>query len=82
MRLYRYSRDEFLMMESIDFILADARVKTEELPHLPNLVEITSARHRRKDGTILSIEMTQHTMAVDGRIAAFVMITRAASANR
>ena len=82
MRLYRYSRDEFLMMESIDFILADARVKTEELPQLPNLVEITSARHRRKDGTILSVEMTQHTMAVDGRIAAFVMITRAASANR
>jgi PAS domain S-box-containing protein len=82
MRLYRYSRDEFLTMESTDFLLADAKVKTAELPQLPNLVEITAARHRRKDGTILSVEMTQHTMAMDGRIAAFVMITRAASANR
>jgi len=82
MRLYRYSRDEFLMMESIDSLMADAKVKTEDLPQLPNLVEITAARHRRKDGTILSVEMTQHTMAIDGRLAAFVMITRAASANR
>jgi PAS domain S-box-containing protein len=82
MRLYRYSRDEFLLMDSIDALLADAKVKTPELPQLPNLVEVTSARHRRKDGTVLSIEMTQHTMALDGRIAAFVMVTRAVSANR
>jgi PAS domain S-box-containing protein len=82
MRLYRYSREEFLLMESIDALLADANVKTPELPQLPNLVEVTAARHRRKDGTVLSVEMTQHTMALDGRIAAFVMITRAASANR
>jgi len=82
MRLYRYSRDEFLRMDSIDALLADATVKTTELPQLPNLVEVTAARHRRKDGTILTVEMTQHTMALDGRMAAFVMITRAASANR
>jgi PAS domain S-box-containing protein len=82
-RLYRYSRNQFLQMENIDALLADRRTKHSELPQLPNLVEVTSARHRRKDGTILSVEMTQHTMVLDdGRIAAFVMITRAASANR
>lgn len=82
MRLYRFSREEFLLMDSIDALLADAKVKTPEFPQLPNLVEVTAARHRRKDGTILTVEMTQHTMALDGRIAGFVMITRAASANR
>ena len=82
MRLYRYSRDEFLLMESIDAIQVDPRQKESILPALTNLVEVTSARHRRKDGTVLHIEMTQHTMALDGRIAAFVMITCAMSASR
>jgi PAS domain S-box-containing protein len=82
MRLYRYSREEFLLMDSIDSLLVDAEAKIPELPQLPNLVEVTTSRHRRKDGTILSVEMTQHTMALDGRITAFVMITRAVSANR
>ncbi|HEY2382025.1 MAG TPA: PAS domain S-box protein [Terriglobia bacterium] len=80
MRLYRYSRDEFLLMEHIDAILEDPSHMAPELPPIPNVVEITASRHRRKDGTILNVEMTQHTMSLDGRIVAFVMITRAASA--
>lgn len=80
MRLYRYSRDEFLLMESIDAILEDARNRTPELPPLANLVEVTAAKHKRKDGTALNVEMTQHTMSLDGRIVAFVMITRAVAA--
>jgi PAS domain S-box-containing protein len=82
MRLYRYSRAEFLLMESIDSILADGQRKLPDLPQMPNLVEGTAARHRRKDGTFLSVEMTQHTMALDGRITAFVLVSRAVSANR
>ncbi|HLH30621.1 MAG TPA: PAS domain S-box protein [Terriglobia bacterium] len=82
LRLYRYSQDEFLMMENVDAISENAPRQDSDLPALPNLVEVGSARHRRKDGTILTVELTQHTMSLDGRVAAFVMITRAVSANR
>src|SRR6516162_8722818 len=47
LRLYRYSRDQFLQMENVDALLVDRRTKHSELPQLPNLVEVTSARHRR-----------------------------------
>lgn len=80
LRLYRYSRDEFLLMENIDAILEDPRRRPPELPSIPNLVEVTATRHRRKDGTILNVEITQHTLSLDGRIAAFVLITRAVAA--
>ena len=82
LRLYRYSRDEFLLMDSIDGILAQARSAEVELPSLPNLVEVTSAKHRRKDGSTLNVELTRHTMTLDGRVVAFVMISRLISANR
>jgi PAS domain S-box-containing protein len=82
LRLYRFSRDEFLLMDSINAILADPRPVESGMPILPNLVEVTSARHRRKDGGTLNVELTQHTMTLDGRIVAFVMISRVISANR
>lgn len=82
LRLYRYSRDEFLLMDSIDAILFQSRPAESELPKLPNLVQVTAARHRRKDGTALTVELTQHTMTLDGRIAAFVMISRVVSSSR
>ena len=82
LRLYRYSRDEFLLMESIDAILAQPRHEESELPLIANLVQVTSAKHRRKNGTTLAVELTQHTMTLDGRIAAFVMISKVISASR
>ena len=82
LRLYRYSRDEFRLMESIDTILADAPSEQSQLPMLANVVEVTSRKHRRKDGTTLTVELTQHTMTLDGRLAAFVMISRVISASR
>ena len=75
LRLYRYSREEFLLMESIDSILAQPDQKPPELPKLLNLVEITTAKHRRKGGATLTVEITQHTMTLDGRLCAFVMIS-------
>src|SRR6266850_1879544 len=79
MRLYRYSRDEFLLMNSIDAILAQPRGEEPELPKLSKLVEVTTAKHRRKDGVGLTVELTQHTMTLDDRLVAFVMITRVIS---
>jgi PAS domain S-box-containing protein len=82
LRLYRYSRDEFLKMKSIDCILAQPHCQEAELPRIANLVQVTSAKHRRKDGTTLTLELTQHTMVLDGRIAAFVMVSGAMSSIR
>ena len=82
LRLYRYSRDEFLHLESIDRILAQPRHEEMELPRLANVVQVTSAIHRRKDGMRLTLELTQHTMTLDGRIVAFVMVGRVISSSR
>jgi two-component system cell cycle sensor histidine kinase/response regulator CckA len=81
-RLYRLSSDEFLRMESIDSLLAQPMPPSVEpdLPKLPNLVEVTTTKHRRKDGAVLTLELTQHTMMLDGRLAAFVMISKVISA--
>jgi PAS domain S-box-containing protein len=75
-RLYRYSEDEFLLMDSIDSILAQPAREESGLPKLSNLVEVTSAKHRRKDGAFLTVELTQHTMTLEGRLCAFVMISK------
>jgi PAS domain S-box-containing protein len=82
LRLYKYSRNEFLLMKNTEAILADTDVATAELPNLANLVEVTGARHRRKDGTMLNVELTQHTLTMDGRVVAFVLISKVLSSGR
>jgi PAS domain S-box-containing protein len=81
-RLYRYSSDEFLGMQNVDAILAQPRSEATELPKLTNVVQVSTAKHRRKGGTILNVELTQHTMMLDGRLVAFVMISRVLSSGR
>ena len=80
-RLYRRSSEEFQLMDSIDSILVQPQQESAEpdLPKLPNLVEVTTTKHRRKDGAVLTVELTQHTMMLDGRLAAFVMISKVIS---
>jgi len=73
LRLYRYSRNEFLLMESIDAILAETPLEQTELPMLANVVEVTSGKHGRNDGTTLTVELTQHTMTLDSRLCKFVL---------
>ncbi len=80
-RLYKYSSDEFLSLDSTDR-LWDQPDPAAELPRLKNIVNVALARHRRKDGTILNVELTQHTMKLDGRFAAFVMISKVISSSR
>lgn len=80
-RLYKYSQDEFELMPSIDAIWAERRDGSPDLL-LPNLVEVATAKHRRKDGSTLNVELTQHTMTLDDRVVAFVMISKVISASR
>ena len=79
LRLYRYSREEFMLMDSVDSILNEAQREETELPKISNLVQVATARHRRKDGAVLTVELTQHTMLLDGRLCAFVMISKVIS---
>ena len=81
-RLYKYSSDEFLVMDSTDRLWDQPDPVAAELPQLKNIVNVAIARHGRKDGTILNVELTQHTMKLDGRFAAFVMISKVISSSR
>jgi PAS domain S-box-containing protein len=81
-RLYQFSREEFLQMNSIDGICIPDDGEPCQLPNLPNLVEVSTVKHRRKDGGTLTVELTQHTMTLDGRFAVFVMVNRVISWRR
>jgi PAS domain S-box-containing protein len=82
LRLYKYSIDEFLAMNSIDTIATEKEADDSDLLGLPNLVRVATAKHRRKDGVTLSVELSQHTIELDGRFAAFVMISKVLSSTR
>jgi len=72
---YGYSREEFLGMritdirpeEDVPALLADVRAARPPLQHR------TPSRHRRKDGTLLDVEVTSHTLPFQGRRAALVV---------
>ena len=81
-RLYKYSLDEFLAMQSVDTIRGETNSNDSGLLGLPNLVRVAAAKHRRKDGVTLNVELTEHTIALDGRVAAFVMISKVISSSR
>jgi PAS domain S-box-containing protein len=81
-RLYKYAVDEFLALGSIYTILVDKEGGDSELLGIPNVVRVATARHRRKDGVILNVELTQHTIALNGSFAGFVMINKVISSSR
>jgi len=72
---YGYSREEFLTM-TIKDIRPD-----EDVPRLlDNIAQVTSGldeagiwRHRKKDGTVIDVEITSHTLSFDGRPAEVVL---------
>jgi PAS domain S-box-containing protein len=81
-RLYKYSVDEFLAMENVETVRGKTEADDSDLLGLANLVRVETAKHRRKDGVTLNVELTQHTIALDGRFAAFVMISKVISSSR
>src|SRR5579862_3198718 len=72
---YGYSRDEFLSMTILEIRPPD------ELPKLLRVVaglpdgrnKTGLSRHRKKDGSILDVEITSYSFAFDGRPADFVI---------
>ncbi len=74
-RKYGYSRDEFLSMT-----IKDIR-PSEDVPRLleniaqgaQGLEEAGMWRHRKKDGTIIDVEIVSHTLIFEGRQAELVL---------
>ncbi len=79
---YGYSRDEFLAMtiqdirprEDVPRLLAVRADRREGRTALPG-----SFRHRRKDGSLLDVEVTTHTLRFAGRPAELVLRTTSPS---
>jgi len=74
---YGYRRDEFLAMT-----IADIR-PAEDMQHLSDSlvrvvanpsVDLVGARHRKKDGTLIDVEITSHPTEFRGRRARMVMV--------
>jgi two-component system cell cycle sensor histidine kinase/response regulator CckA len=72
---YGYTREEFLEMT-----LADIRPEED----IPKLLEATAVpatglrtegpwRHRKKDGTVITVEITEHPLTIDDRDACLVL---------
>ncbi len=72
---YGYAREEFLGMT-----IKDIRPPEDVSALLDNVTHTTAAldapdtwRHRKKDGTIIEVEVTSHTLTFAGRPARFVL---------
>ena len=72
---YGYSRDEFLAMT-----IADIRPAGDLSRLLENVAQVSTGldqagiwRHRKKDGTLIDVEITSHTLSFNGRQAELVL---------
>ncbi len=75
-RHYGYGRDEFLAMTVADIRppgdVPFLRETMERVATNPS-IDLVGARHRKKDGTLIDVEITSHPVAFGGRPARLVM---------
>jgi PAS domain S-box-containing protein len=72
---YGYSRDEFLAMTIEDIRPADD-LPGEAGTHAsaaPNPAKLGIRKHRKKDGTVIQVEITAHDLLLDGRRGRLVL---------
>ncbi|HEX8649716.1 MAG TPA: ATP-binding protein [Pyrinomonadaceae bacterium] len=74
---YGYSRAEFLGMTIKDIRPSeDISVLIERMANVnPGINHAGACRHRKKDGTIIDVEITSHQLIFDGRKAEVVLAT-------
>ncbi|HSL44751.1 MAG TPA: PAS domain S-box protein [Anaerolineales bacterium] len=72
---YGYTRQEFLEMTLMDIRPPDEvpRLLEDVTRERPSLQHSGIWRHRLKDGTAIDVEVTSHTMNIDGRNVALVL---------
>jgi PAS domain S-box-containing protein len=74
-RHYGYSREEFLGLTLEDIRPAEdvPRLRDQVANREEGLVEAGEWRHRKKDGTIIHVEITRHTLTFAGRAASLAI---------
>ncbi len=72
---YGYTRDEFLAMTIADIRPAEeVPALLENVAHAPAGLEVSGEwRHRRKDGTLIDVEIRSHALRYEGRPAKLVL---------
>jgi PAS domain S-box-containing protein len=78
MRHYGYSREEFLGMTLKDIRPSeDVPALLDDLAEAPREFDDKSGpwRHRKKDGTLILVEVSTHTLDFDGRKAGLALLT-------
>jgi PAS domain S-box-containing protein len=72
---YGYSRDEFLAMTIRDIRPEEDREALERhvAADRPARVKAGGWRHRKKDGTVIDVEVSSHRIPFDGRVARLVV---------
>jgi len=75
-RHYGYAREEFLSMSLDQLWLAEDRTKMLQLLNLAREGHAVAAacQHRRKDGTIMDVEVARNNVTLDGRPAAIALV--------
>ena len=76
-RHYGYSREDFLAMTIIDVTPdddADAELPGSGDHSRPRREEVALARHQKKDGTIIDVEIASQEMRFEGRRARLVLV--------
>ncbi len=74
--LYRYSRDEFLTMRITDLCSPEEvdRLLLDMLRNRGAFERSGEWQHRLRDGSIIDVELTSHTLEFDRRRASLVMV--------
>jgi PAS domain S-box-containing protein len=73
---YGWTRDEFLGMTIMDLLAPDDPAQPASvIDRGPIRGEAALAHHRRRDGTLLDVELVSHEMELDGRRARLVLAT-------
>jgi PAS domain S-box-containing protein len=76
-RQYGYSREELLALHLDDLTVPGdphlARFKAERYLPRPDLVHVGYRHHRRKDGTVIEVDMISLALVLDGRQARLIV---------
>jgi PAS domain S-box-containing protein len=75
LRSYGYSREEFLTMSIKDIRPAeDVEATVREVGRLgPGSQSNGVRRHKKKDGTVIDVEVSGHTFALEGKVARLIV---------
>ncbi|MEO7041377.1 MAG: PAS domain S-box protein, partial [Gemmatimonadaceae bacterium] len=73
---YGYSRDEFLEMTIFDIRPESERPRVRErvTGEYPGLLNIKGVAHRKKDGSVIEVDLTIHELQLSGRMTRLVLV--------